>query len=163
MMGGWVGGRTREHTRWSAAACPALPPRCRTVRRSLSSLVPSGPRLLPTSRLASAAAAGDELRLRHPCPRAGSPPWAGIGFVARLDDASEEVAIELRGKEKGQAAIPTDVSTGFVGALCVCSVVCWALGWGTGCAAPICAPAHPPRITLIQSHPSPNTAAVELP
>jgi hypothetical protein len=60
--------------------------------------------------------AGDELRLRHPCPRVGSPPWAGIGFVSRLDDASEEVAIELRGKEKGQASIPTDITTGFIGA-----------------------------------------------
>ena len=58
---------------------------------------------------------GDELRLRHPCPRAGSPPWVGQGFVTRLDDASEEVAIELRGKEKGQANAPTDVATGFVG------------------------------------------------
>lgn len=60
--------------------------------------------------------AGDELRLRHPCPRVGSPPWVGIGFVARLDDASEEVAIELRSKEKGQSSAPTDVTTGFVGA-----------------------------------------------
>ncbi|EFN53127.1 hypothetical protein CHLNCDRAFT_137486 [Chlorella variabilis] len=57
---------------------------------------------------------GDELRLRHPCPRAGSPPWVGIGFVSRLDDASEEVAIELRGKEKGQGSAPTDVTTGFL-------------------------------------------------
>ena len=40
----------------------------------------------------------------------------GIGFVSRLDDASEEVAIELRGKEKGQGSAPTDVTTGFVGA-----------------------------------------------
>ena len=59
--------------------------------------------------------AGDELRLRHPCPRAGSPPWVGQGFVSRLDDASEEVAIELRAKEKGQASAPNDVTTGFVG------------------------------------------------
>ncbi len=59
--------------------------------------------------------AGDELRLRHPCPRLGSPPWVGIGFVARLDDASEEVAIELRSKEKGQSSAPTDVTTGFIG------------------------------------------------
>ncbi len=63
--------------------------------------------------------AGDELRLRHPCPRAGSPPWVGQGFVTRLDDASEEVAIELRGKEKGQANAPTDVSIGFIGELCL--------------------------------------------
>lgn len=54
---------------------------------------------------------GDELRLRHPCPRIGSVPWVGIGFVSRLDDASEEVAIELRGKEKGQSSAPTDVTT----------------------------------------------------
>lgn len=37
--------------------------------------------------------------------------------MTRLDDASEEVAIELRGKEKGQANAPTDVTTGFVGEL----------------------------------------------
>ncbi|KAL4855832.1 Regulator of nonsense transcripts 1 [Chlorella vulgaris] len=57
---------------------------------------------------------GDELRLRHPCPRSGSPPWVGIGFVSRLDDGSEEVAIELRGKEKGQGSAPTDMTTGFI-------------------------------------------------
>ncbi|KAL4437217.1 hypothetical protein ABPG75_004356 [Micractinium tetrahymenae] len=57
---------------------------------------------------------GDELRLRHPCPRLGSPSWVGIGFVSRLDDASEEVAVELRSKEKGQGSAPTDVTTGFI-------------------------------------------------
>lgn len=69
------------------------------------------PPLLPSPALLP----GDELRLRHPCPRAGSPPWVGQGFVSRLDDASEEVAIELRAKEKGQASAPNDVTTGFVG------------------------------------------------
>ena len=40
---------------------------------------------------------GDEVRLRHPCPRVGSPPWQGIGTVVRLDNASEEVAVEFLG------------------------------------------------------------------
>jgi hypothetical protein len=39
----------------------------------------------------------------------------GVGFVARLDDASEEVALEFRAKERGQGPPPTDVTTGFVG------------------------------------------------
>lgn len=51
-------------------------------------------------KMAQPTPAGDELRLRHPCPRAGSLPWLGLGLVVRLDDASEEVAVELR-KEKG--------------------------------------------------------------
>lgn len=40
---------------------------------------------------------GDEVRLRHPCPRVGSPPWQGVGTVVRLDNASEEVAVEFMG------------------------------------------------------------------
>ncbi len=47
-------------------------------------------------------AAGDELRLRHPCPNAGVAPWQGLGLVVKLDDSSEEVAVELR-KEKGES------------------------------------------------------------
>jgi len=43
------------------------------------------------------ARAGDELRLRHTCAGADSKPWAGGGVVVRLAEASEEVAVELRG------------------------------------------------------------------
>ena len=74
------------------------------------------PRHLPIPTPPPALPAGDELRLRHPCVRVGCPPWVGVGSVCRLDDALEEVAIELRGKEKGQGNAPTDVTTGFVGA-----------------------------------------------
>ena len=72
--------------------------------------------------------AGDELRLRHPCPNAGCPPWVGVGFVARLDDASEEVALEFRAKERGQGPPPTDVTTGFVGE-CIREHECAEWGW----------------------------------
>ncbi len=48
---------------------------------------------LPQSRLS----AGDELRLKHTCAGADSKPWAGSGVVVRLCEASEEVALELRG------------------------------------------------------------------
>jgi len=43
------------------------------------------------------ARAGDELRLRHTCAGADNRPWAGGGVVVRLSEASEEVAVELRG------------------------------------------------------------------
>jgi regulator of nonsense transcripts 1 len=75
---------------------------------------------------------GDELRLRHPCPRLGSPAWQAVGIVTRLDDASEEVAVEFRsgagggrkGRYKGggrnmknepssSGPPPVDVSNGF--------------------------------------------------
>ncbi len=58
-----------------ARACPARP---------------GGPR-------PRAARAGDELRLRHTCAGADNRPWAGGGVVVRLSEASEEVAVELRG------------------------------------------------------------------
>lgn len=45
---------------------------------------------------------GDELLLRHACPRLGAAPWAAVGTVVRLGDAGEEVVVELRGREKGQ-------------------------------------------------------------
>jgi hypothetical protein len=83
-------------------------------------------------------AAGDELRLRHPCPNAGCPPWVGVGFVARLDDASEEVALEFRAKERGQGPPPTDVTTGFVGECSGQRAVSSEQGWlvrGCCCAA----------------------------
>lgn len=45
---------------------------------------------------------GDELRLRHACPRLGSPAWTGLGIVVRMEESSEEVALELRsGLERG--------------------------------------------------------------
>ena len=74
---------------------------------------------------------GDELRMRHPCPRINSPPWQGVGIVTRVDDASEEVAVEFRpggggskGRYTGRASSkkaepsssgppPVDVSSGF--------------------------------------------------
>lgn len=71
---------------------------------------------------------GDELRMRHPCPRIGSGPWQAVGVVTRLDDASEEVAVEFRGGGSGKGRYtgrsrqteptssgppPVDVSSGF--------------------------------------------------
>lgn len=51
--------------------------------------------------------AGDEMRLRHSCPSAGTRgPWHATGLVVRLDDASEEVALEL----KQEAKPPTDTT-----------------------------------------------------
>ena len=51
--------------------------------------------------------AGDEMRLRHSCPSAGSRgPWQATGLVVKLDDASEEVALEL----KQEAKPPTDTT-----------------------------------------------------
>lgn len=38
---------------------------------------------------------GDELRLKHPCPRFGQPAWQGTGVVVRLDALSEEVVLEM--------------------------------------------------------------------
>lgn len=38
---------------------------------------------------------GDELRLKHPCPSLGSPPWEGVGTVIRLDKATEEIHLEI--------------------------------------------------------------------
>lgn len=47
------------------------------------------------------------MRLRHSCPSAGTRgPWHATGLVVRLDDASEEVALEL----KQEAKPPTDTT-----------------------------------------------------
>lgn len=48
------------------------------------------------------------MRLRHPCPAIGVPPWTGTGVVVRLTESSEEVALELR-----QGGAPTDTTSGF--------------------------------------------------
>lgn len=53
----------------------------------------------------STLAAGDELLLKH-----GS--WEASGYVIRLHEATEEVALELRADRAGRAA-PTDVTAGF--------------------------------------------------
>lgn len=65
---------------------------------------------------ASKVMVGDELRLKHPCPSLGRPPWEGVGTVVRMDRTSEEVYLEIHpcgtlrregkgsrtGKEKGK-------------------------------------------------------------
>lgn len=55
---------------------------------------------------------GDELLIGHPNSRGrggggggGEVPWSAVGFVTRLDDASEEVAIELRADFQSDADI----------------------------------------------------------
>ncbi|KAK9810079.1 hypothetical protein WJX72_004466 [[Myrmecia] bisecta] len=54
--------------------------------------------------------AGDELRLKHPCPGL-TGPWQAAGVVVKLHEASEEVALELR---DGAKTAPTDATTGFM-------------------------------------------------
>ena len=39
---------------------------------------------------------GDELRIKHPCPSLGSPPWEAVGTVVRLDHTSEEIFVEIQ-------------------------------------------------------------------
>ncbi len=39
--------------------------------------------------------AGDEMRLKHPCPSLGRLPWEGVGTVVRIDRTSEEVYLEI--------------------------------------------------------------------
>ena len=39
--------------------------------------------------------AGDELRLKHPCPSLGRLPWEGVGTVVRIDRTSDEVYLEI--------------------------------------------------------------------
>ena len=47
------------------------------------------------------------MRVRHSCPSAGTRgPWHATGLVVKLDDASEEVALEL----KQEAKPPTDTT-----------------------------------------------------
>ena len=48
---------------------------------------------------------GDELMLGHPSPKLGAGPWSAIGFVTKLDDATEEVAIELRAEFQKDADV----------------------------------------------------------
>ena len=45
--------------------------------------------------------AGDELQLRHTCAGADMKPWKANGIVVRLADASDEVAVEMRGSKVG--------------------------------------------------------------
>jgi regulator of nonsense transcripts 1 len=42
---------------------------------------------------------GDEIYLWHPCPGVGpaANPWGAIGIVTKLDDASEEVVLDISG------------------------------------------------------------------
>ena len=44
---------------------------------------------------ASKVMVGDELRLKHPCPSLGRPPWEGVGTVVRMDRTSDEVYLEI--------------------------------------------------------------------
>ena len=53
--------------------------------------------------------AGDELRLKHSAAGPEHKPWAATGIVVRTEEASEEVALELRG---GMPA-PTDTTVAF--------------------------------------------------
>ena len=58
--------------------------------------------------------AGDELRLRHTCAGADSRKWEGTGVVVRLCEASEEVALELRGGGAPPVATTVGYSVEFV-------------------------------------------------
>lgn len=49
------------------------------------------------------------MRVRHPCPNIGSPPWSATGLVVRLTENSEEVALELRSRE----GVPIDCTSGY--------------------------------------------------
>ena len=49
----------------------------------------------PCDGVDSKVMVGDELRLKHPCPSLGSPPWEGVGTVVRLDKMSEEIYLEI--------------------------------------------------------------------
>lgn len=49
----------------------------------------------PSDGSESKVMVGDEMRLKHPCPSLGSPPWEGVGTVVRLDPMSEEIHLEI--------------------------------------------------------------------
>ena len=50
---------------------------------------------------------GDEIRLKHPCPNIGAPPWTGSGIVVRLNETSEEVQEPMAGLHSPNAATNT--------------------------------------------------------
>lgn len=58
-------------------------------------------------------AAGDEIKLRHTCAGAENRPWAGIGQVVKLSDATEEITLELRTTAKSSNAF-TATTTGWM-------------------------------------------------
>jgi regulator of nonsense transcripts 1 len=49
----------------------------------------------PSDGSESKVMVGDEMRLKHPCPSLGNPPWEGVGTVVRLDLMSEEIHLEI--------------------------------------------------------------------
>ncbi|CAL8463239.1 g2773 [Coccomyxa elongata] len=52
---------------------------------------------------------GDELMLRHTCAGTSFKPWQGTGTVIKLDEASEEVVLEMKGGTKP----PTDTTVDY--------------------------------------------------
>ena len=52
---------------------------------------------------------GDELMLRHTCAGISFKPWQGMGTVIKLDEASEEVVLEMKGGTKP----PTDTTVDY--------------------------------------------------
>jgi hypothetical protein len=58
--------------------------------------------------------AGDELALRHTCAGPKSKPWVGTGTVIKLDEASEEVVLELKGGSNPPTDTTVDYSVEFV-------------------------------------------------
>lgn len=53
--------------------------------------------------------AGDELQLKHTCAGPNFKPWQGTGTVIKLDEASEEVVLEMKGGSKA----PTDTTVDY--------------------------------------------------